>query len=44
LPDDCKYKFFLANRFRPYTDDDAEAEAAVESLLQEVEEFQAVEL
>ena len=44
LTDDCKYKFFLANRFRPYTEDDALAEVAVESLLQEMEEFMSVEL
>lgn len=44
LTDDCKYKFFLANRFRPHTEDDALAEVAVESLLQEMEEFMSVEL
>lgn len=37
LPEDCKYKFFLANRFRPCTDDDAMAEEAVAELLKEAE-------
>lgn len=44
LPEDSKYKFFLANRFRPYTEDDALAEEAVAELLQEAEEFMTVEL
>lgn len=37
LPEDCPYQFFLANRFRPYSDDDAEAEKAVEQLLEEMD-------
>lgn len=38
IPSDCPYKFFLSNRFRPYSEDDAEAEKAVEQLLKEIGE------
>lgn len=41
IPEDCEYQFFLSNRFRPYSDDDAEAEEAVNELLKE---FDTVEL
>ena len=37
IPEDCEYQFFLSNRFRPYSDDDAIAEKAVEELLEELE-------
>ena len=33
FPEDSKYECYVASRFRPYTDDDAKAEAAVEELL-----------
>lgn len=35
ISEDSMYKFFLANRFRPYSDDDLEAEEAVKELLEE---------
>lgn len=35
IPEDCQYQFFLANRFRPYDDDDAMAEEAVRELLEQ---------
>ena len=35
FPPDCPYKYHKASRFRPYTEEDAEAERAVEELLQE---------
>ena len=35
LPEDSKYECYIATRFRPYSDDDAKAEAAVEELLNE---------
>jgi len=35
ISEDSAYKFFLANRFRAYTDDDLEAEQAVKELLEE---------
>lgn len=41
IPEDCEYQFFLSNRFRPYSEDDAEAEEAVNELLKE---FDLVEL
>ena len=36
MPLDSPYQYFLANRFRPLTEDDMEAEAALEELMQEV--------
>jgi hypothetical protein len=36
MPSDSPYQYFLANRFRPLTEDDMEAEAALEELMQEV--------
>lgn len=39
ISEDSMYQFFLANRFRPYSDDDAEAEKAVEELLKETLEL-----
>jgi hypothetical protein len=41
IPEDCEYQFFLSNRFRPYSEDDAKAEEAVSELLKE---FDLVEL
>jgi hypothetical protein len=35
IPEDSPYQFFLANRFRPYDDEDAEAEEAVRELLEQ---------
>lgn len=43
LPEDSPYKFFAANRFRPYQQDDAkEAQESVEKLLDELFEIQPV--
>lgn len=36
MPLESPYQYFLANRFRPLTEDDMEAEAALEELMQEV--------
>lgn len=41
LPDNSQYKYYIANRFRQYTAEDAEAEMAFEKL---IEETQLVEL
>lgn len=41
LPSNCQYKYYIANRFRLYDESDAEAEEAVESL---IEEMKLVEL
>jgi hypothetical protein len=35
IPEDCDYQYFLANRFRPYSDEDAEMEEALTELLEE---------
>ncbi len=35
LPHGSEYEYYAASRFRPYTEDDAAAEAAVEELLME---------
>ena len=35
FPADCPYKYYIASRFRPYTEADAEAERAVEELMLE---------
>jgi hypothetical protein len=35
IPQDCDYQYFLANRFRPYSDEDAEMEEALSELLEE---------
>jgi hypothetical protein len=35
IPEDCDYQYFLANRFRPYSDEDAEMEEALSELLEE---------
>jgi hypothetical protein len=35
IPEDCDYQYFLANRFRPYSDEDAELEEALSELLEE---------
>jgi len=35
IPEECEYKFFLANRFRPCSEDDELAAEAVEELLEE---------
>jgi hypothetical protein len=35
LPSESPYQFFMANRFRPYTEDDAMLEYALEELLEE---------
>jgi hypothetical protein len=43
LHEDSPYKFFAANRFRPYQQDDAkEAQESVEKLLEELFEMQPV--
>lgn len=34
MPEECKYQYFLSNRFRPYTDEDAMIEEALEELLE----------
>jgi hypothetical protein len=39
IPEDCKYQFFIANRFRPVDEDELEAEKALEQLLLETEEY-----
>lgn len=39
IPEDCKYQYFVANRFRPVDEDDLESEKALEQLLLEVEEY-----
>jgi len=33
LPEDCPYQFFIANRFKPYNDEDYMMSLAVEELL-----------
>lgn len=35
IPEGCDYQYFLANRFRPYSDEDAEMEEALSELLEE---------
>ena len=35
LPSESPYQFFMANRFRPYTEEDAMMEEALEELLEE---------
>jgi hypothetical protein len=35
IPEDCDYQYFLSNRFRPYSDEDAEMEEALTELLEE---------
>jgi hypothetical protein len=35
FPDDCEYQYYSASRFRPVTEDDMAAEAALEELLSE---------
>jgi len=42
FPDGCEYQYYTASRFRPLTEDDALAEAAVEQLLNE--EFELLEI
>ncbi len=37
MPPNCEYKYFLANRFRPYNEDDALAEKLMEELIEELE-------
>ena len=37
MPANCEYKYFLSNRFRPYSEDDAIAEKLVEELIEELE-------
>lgn len=44
LPENGKYDSFLANRFRPATEDDLDAIEAVKKLLEEVEIGEFVEL
>jgi hypothetical protein len=39
IPEDCKYQYFISNRFRPIDQDDEEAEKALEQLLLEIEEY-----
>lgn len=39
LPADCEYQFFLAMRFTPYDELDAEASEAVSELLKEVDDL-----
>ena len=36
LPEESKYKYFLASRFRPQNEDDENAEAAFEELMEEI--------
>lgn len=36
LPSDSQYKYYIANRFRLYDENDAEAEQAVEELIEEL--------
>lgn len=38
IPTMCKYQHFVSSRFRPFTQDDADAFEAVKELLWEVEE------
>lgn len=42
MPEGIDYEYYAASRFRPYTDEDLEAEKAVEELL--MEEFELQEL
>ncbi len=35
MPSESPYQYFMANRFRPYTDEDAMLEYALEELLEE---------
>lgn len=42
MPIDCDYQYYASYRFRPYTDADAEAEKAVEALLEEIGELELV--
>jgi hypothetical protein len=35
FPEGCEYQYYTSSRFRPYTEDDMEAERAVEELLEE---------
>ena len=35
IPADSEYQYFLSNRFRPYTEEDAMLEHALEELLEE---------
>jgi hypothetical protein len=37
MPSNSPYEYFLANRFRPYSEDDAIAEKLVEELIEELE-------
>ena len=44
MPEDCEYQYYIASRFRPYTEDDALAEKAVEELLEEVLELELLDI
>jgi hypothetical protein len=39
IPEDCKYQYFISNRFRPIDQDEEEAEKALEELILEIEEY-----
>lgn len=41
---DPPYEYYLSTRFRPYTQEDMEAEEAVKKLLEEIQEEQWLEL
>ena len=42
FPQNCEYQYYAASRFRPLTDDDIAAEAALEELLEE--QFELLEI
>lgn len=44
IPQGLPYEYYSSHRFRPYTDDDAKAEKAVEELLIHVEELELLEI
>lgn len=44
MPEGCKYQHYMADRFRPATEDDFEAAEAVRKLLEESLELELVEL
>ena len=42
LPADIEYEYYISTRFRPFTEDDAKAEEAVEALLLEAFEVELI--
>lgn len=42
IPEDSKYQYFAANRFKPYSNKDEEAQIAVEELIKETLQMQEV--